>query len=87
MKFHAGVANRNNKVTQDKIAEEGAITTLVQLLLASKNESIRVEIAIALGCIILGNKKNQDMLLDEPAFGVHLLLDLLYSNDKVKVKF
>ncbi|PIK39875.1 hypothetical protein BSL78_23293 [Apostichopus japonicus] len=76
-----GVANRNNKVTQEKISEEGAINTLVQLLLASRNEYIRVEIAITLGCIILGNKKNQELLLDESAFSVHLLLDLLYSTD------
>lgn len=70
-------------MTQEKISEEGAINTLVQLLLASRNEYIRVEIAITLGCIILGNKKNQELLLDESSFSVHLLLDLLYSTDTV----
>ena len=78
-----GVANRNNPVTQNKIAEEGAIGTLVGLLRSSSNPLIKVEIAIALGAITLGNRGNQKMLEEEPMFDIQLLLQLLHERDMV----
>ncbi|XP_030846615.1 ankyrin and armadillo repeat-containing protein-like [Strongylocentrotus purpuratus] len=82
-----GVANRNNPVTQNKIAEEGAIGTLVGLLRSSSNHHIKVEIAIALGAIILGNRGNQKLLEEEPMFSIHLLLQLMNEkDDSVRLK-
>ncbi|XP_033103193.1 ankyrin and armadillo repeat-containing protein-like isoform X2 [Anneissia japonica] len=78
-----GVAHCNNKVTQAKIAEEHTIQTLVQLLRASHNDMIKVEIAITLGYIILGNKENEALLKEEPAFNIRLLLQLQMSKDQV----
>ena len=39
-----GIAHRNNKVTQRKIAEERAIPTLVQLLTAPPSHEVQVEV-------------------------------------------
>ncbi|XP_071497237.1 ankyrin and armadillo repeat-containing protein-like [Diadema antillarum] len=77
-----GVANRNNPVTQGKIAEEGAISTLVSLLRSSSNPLIKVEIAVTLGAIILGNRGNQKLLEEEPLFSIQLLLQLLHERDE-----
>lgn len=77
-----GVANRNNPVTQNKIAEEGAIGTLVGHLRSSSNPLIRVEIANTLGAIILGNRGNQKLLEEEPMFSIHLMLQLMHEKDE-----
>ncbi|XP_063964781.1 ankyrin and armadillo repeat-containing protein-like isoform X3 [Lytechinus pictus] len=77
-----GVANRNNPVTQNKIAEEGAIGTLVGILRSSSNPHIKVEIAVTLGAIILGNRSNQKLLEEEPMFSIHLLLQLMNEKDE-----
>jgi hypothetical protein len=41
------------------------------------------QVAISLGCIILSNTKNQDLLNDEPDFKFDVLLDLLKSKNTV----
>ena len=81
--FCLGVAYRNNKTTQTKIAEEGAIPLLVAQLNRPVSEEVQVEVAIALGCIILSNTRNQDMLNEEPDFKFDVLLDLLKSKNVV----
>ncbi|XP_070566344.1 ankyrin and armadillo repeat-containing protein-like isoform X3 [Ptychodera flava] len=78
-----GVAHRCNKVTQAKIAEENAISTLVQLLVTINNEMVKVEVAISLACIILCNKENQTTLTEEPAFNFGILLQLFKSKDEI----
>lgn len=77
-----GVAYRNNKVTQKKIAEEGGIPVLVNLLLFPPNDEIQVEVAISLGCVVLSNKENQEKLAEEPSFKFNTLLSLLKSKDQ-----
>ncbi|GFR60921.1 ankyrin and armadillo repeat-containing protein [Elysia marginata] len=77
-----GVAYRNNKVTQRKIAEEGGIPVLVNLLLYPPNDEIQVEVAISLGCVVLSNKENQEKLAEEPSFRFNTLLNLLKSKDQ-----
>ena len=42
-----------------------------------------MEVAIALGCIILSNTRNQDILNEEPEFKFDVLLDLLKSKNVV----
>ncbi|XP_071948397.1 ankyrin and armadillo repeat-containing protein-like [Antedon mediterranea] len=79
----SGVAHCNNKAMQAKIAEENTIQTLAQLLRASNNDMIKVEIAITLGYIMLGNKENEVLLKNEPAFNISLLLDLQKSDDQM----
>lgn len=77
------MAYTNNKVTQRKIAEEGAIYYLVQLLNDPPTEEVQVEVAIALGCIVLSNPSNQEKLQEEKDFKFDVLLDLLRSEDEV----
>ena len=83
--MYLGVAYRNNKTTQSKIAEEGAIPLLVQQLNRPVSEEVQVEVAIALGCIILSNTQNQDILNEEPEFKFDVLLDLLKSRNVVSI--
>lgn len=82
-----GVAYCNNKVTQRKIAEEGAIPTLVTYLNQPPSEEVQVEVAIALGCIVLSNTRNQELLQEEPGFNFDVLLDLLKSKSEVSSRF
>lgn len=81
-----GVAYRNNKITQWRIAEEGGIPILVQILLNPPSEDVQVEVAISLACIVLGNGENQERLLQVPGFNFDILLNLLKSQNKVRVK-
>ena len=41
------------------------------------------QVAISLGCIILSNTKNQDILNEQPDFKFVVLLDLLKSKNTV----
>ena len=79
----SGVAHKNNKVTQQKIAEEQAIPTLVQLLAKPPNENIQVQVAFTLGCVVLSNRDNQEKLREETEFKFKILLDLLHRPDEV----
>ncbi len=84
MFFQTGVAHRNNRVTQRKIAnEERAIPVLVHLFIAPPNVEIQVEVAYTLGCVILSNADNQEKIRDEPLFKFNTLLELLTSEDEV----
>ncbi|XP_023930596.1 ankyrin and armadillo repeat-containing protein-like [Lingula anatina] len=74
-----GVAHRNNKLVQKKIAEENGITILVKLLVKPPSPDIQVEVANTLGCIVLCNTENQELLKAETDFKFNLLLDLLVS--------
>ncbi|XP_070211365.1 ankyrin and armadillo repeat-containing protein-like isoform X4 [Littorina saxatilis] len=81
-----GVAYRNNKVTQRRIAEEGGIPILVQILLNPPSEEVQVEVAISLGCVVLSNRENQEKLQEEPNFKFDILLDLLRSrNEEIRL--
>ena len=77
------MAHVNNKVTQRKIAEEHAVQTLVQLMVTPPSEDIQVEVAYALGCVVLSNTDNQEKLKEEPGFKFDILLDLLRSSKQV----
>ena len=79
------MAYSNNKVTQRKIAEEGGIPVLVNLLIHPPNDDIQVEVAISLGCVVLSNKENQEKLEEEPGFKFTILLALLKSQNKVRL--
>ncbi|ESP02231.1 hypothetical protein LOTGIDRAFT_224972 [Lottia gigantea] len=77
-----GVAYRNNKVTQRKIAEEGGIPILVEKLAEHPSQEIQVEVAITLACVVLSNHSNQEKLQEEPDFNFDSLLGLLKSRDE-----
>ncbi|KAK7484931.1 hypothetical protein BaRGS_00023851, partial [Batillaria attramentaria] len=77
-----GVAYCNNKVTQRRIADEGGIPILVQILIHPPSEEVQVEVAISLACVVLSNRENQEKLQEEPTFKFELLLDLLKSRNK-----
>ena len=83
----AGVAYTNNKVSQKRIAEENAIPALVGILNDPMSEEVQVEVAISLGCIILGNSPNQEKLQDCDGFKFDVLLDLLKSHNEVCMKY
>jgi len=80
------VAYCNNKVSQRRIADENAIPILVGILNEAPSEEIQVEVAIALGCIILSNPRNQEKLQDVENFKFDVLLELLKSKSEVKYK-
>ena len=78
------MAYRNNKVTQRRIADEGGIPILVQILLNPPSEEVQVEVAISLACVVLSNRENQEKLQEEPNFKFDILLDLLRSRNEVR---
>ncbi|KAL8620460.1 hypothetical protein ACOMHN_048393 [Nucella lapillus] len=81
-----GVAYRNNKVTQRRIAEEGGIHILVQIFLNPSSEEVQVEVAISLASVVLSHRQNQEKLLEEPHFKFDVLLDLLRSkNEEIRL--
>ena len=63
--------------------EEHSIALLVQLLVAPPSEEIQVEVAYALGCVVLGNHDNQEKLQEESAFKYDVLFDLLQHSSEV----
>ncbi|XP_075686042.1 ankyrin and armadillo repeat-containing protein isoform X2 [Rhinoderma darwinii] len=77
-----GVALTNNPVTQAKIVEEHALTTLIHLLKTHSTFKIKVEVACTLACIVLGNSTLQCQLYKNDGFTFTDVLDLLYSSDK-----
>ncbi|KAH9489690.1 hypothetical protein Btru_037450 [Bulinus truncatus] len=77
-----GVAYKNNKVTQGKIADEGGIPVLVNLLSRPPNDEIQVEVAITLGYVVLSNHENQEKLAEEASFKFDTLLVMLKSKDE-----
>eukprot|EP00058_Branchiostoma_floridae_P008346 XP_002593834.1 hypothetical protein BRAFLDRAFT_75707 [Branchiostoma floridae] len=77
-----GVAHSSNKVTQGKIAEEQAISTLCKILGSTSNEILQVEIVLALSCISLNNKDIQEVLKEEETFSPSILLQLFHSSNK-----
>lgn len=81
--YHTGLAHHNNKVTQAKIVEEGAITYLVELLVLPPSEETQVEVAYTLGCLALGNQDNQAKMAREPTFRYDIILDLIDIPDQV----
>lgn len=83
-KLPTGVAYRNNRVTQRRIADEGGIPILVQILLNPPSEEVQVEVAISLACVVLSNRENQEKLQEEPNFKFDILLDLLRSRNEVR---
>ena len=79
-----GVAHRNNKVTQRAIAEENAFGVLVSLFLNPPNQNVQVEVAYTIGCLVLGNHENQE-LLKETDFSYLILVQLLNEADPVSI--
>ena len=57
----------------------------MQLLVHPPSEQIQVEVAFALGCVVLSNKDNQEKLREESGFKFRILLDLLFKPDEVHV--
>lgn len=51
------------------------------------SEEVQVEVAIALGCIVLSNTRNQELLQEEPGFNFDVLLDLLKSKSEASCFF
>ncbi|XP_076094844.1 ankyrin and armadillo repeat-containing protein-like isoform X1 [Mytilus galloprovincialis] len=85
-----GVATTNNKVTQKRIAEERTIPTLVNLLNDPLNDptgEVQVEVAMSLGCIVLSNPHNHELLRDIKDFSFDVLLDLLkYQDEEIRLR-
>ncbi|XP_077304819.1 ankyrin and armadillo repeat-containing protein [Lithobates pipiens] len=77
-----GVALINNPVTQEKIVEEQALTTLVQLLKTHSSLKIKVEAACTIACVVLKNSSLQSLLHEKEGFKYTDVLNLLHANDK-----
>ncbi|XP_069471743.1 ankyrin and armadillo repeat-containing protein isoform X2 [Ambystoma mexicanum] len=76
-----GVARQNNPVSQEQIADEQALPTLVHLLKTHPSLPIKVEVACTLACIILRNNRLQ-ISLQEEGFKYSDVLELLHTPDK-----
>ncbi|XP_069839631.1 ankyrin and armadillo repeat-containing protein isoform X2 [Dendropsophus ebraccatus] len=77
-----GIALINNPVTQAKIFEEHALTTLIHLLKTHSSLKIKVEVACTIACVILGNSGLRCHLHETDGFTITDVIDLLYSSDK-----
>ncbi|KAM5152418.1 ankyrin and armadillo repeat-containing protein [Mantella aurantiaca] len=77
-----GVALTNNPVTQEKIVEEQALTTLVQLLKTHRSLKIKVEAACTIACVVLKNSNLQNLLHEKEGFKYTDVVDLLHACDK-----
>ncbi|XP_069589954.1 ankyrin and armadillo repeat-containing protein [Ranitomeya imitator] len=76
-----GIALISNPVTQEKIVEEQALTTLIHLLKSHSSLKIKVEVACTLACIVLRNTTLQCQLYND-GFTFTDVIGLLYSSDK-----
>jgi hypothetical protein len=73
-----GVAYRNNKTTQNKIAEEGAIPLLVQQLNVPLSEEVQVEVCTH--CFYRSlRKSNTAMLSRQFLTSANMVLNLVIS--------
>ncbi|XP_042192389.1 ankyrin and armadillo repeat-containing protein [Callorhinchus milii] len=77
-----GVAYINNEFCQNKIAEEGGMTSLVDLLSFETTLEVKVEVVHALARIVLGNPKLQLSLHNNKDFSYRIPLSLLTTGDK-----
>nr|XP_033800002.1 ankyrin and armadillo repeat-containing protein [Geotrypetes seraphini] len=77
-----GVAHTNNPTTQEKIAEEGGLPTLMQLFRTHNSLEIKVETACTLACVVLMNRHLQTDLLNNEGFDYMDVLELLQSPEK-----
>jgi hypothetical protein len=85
MCLYTGVAFCANKVVQTRIAEENAIETLVNVLTTTSSDELKVEIAYALGCIVLCHSENLEQLQQFESFSFDLVRDLLDSPVEVDI--
>ncbi|KGL82784.1 Ankyrin and armadillo repeat-containing protein, partial [Tinamus guttatus] len=76
-----GVALTNNPVSQKSVLEEQALPTLVHLLKHHGSLQIKAEVAYSLACIVLKNRKLQEVLQEE-GFIYSDVLELLQVPDK-----
>ncbi|CAH1788258.1 unnamed protein product [Owenia fusiformis] len=82
-----GLAHGSNKHTQNKIAEEKAISTFVHLLNEPPSQEIQVEVACTLASVVLNNASNQSRLREETGFTYKKMLHLLTSkNEEIRLK-
>ncbi|NXD12533.1 ANKAR protein, partial [Nothocercus nigrocapillus] len=77
-----GVALTNNPVSQKSVLEEQALPTLVHLLKHHSSLQIKAEVAYSLACIVLKNRKLQEVLQEEEGFVYSDVLELLHVPDK-----
>ncbi|GAB1601052.1 hypothetical protein Ahia01_000383400 [Argonauta hians] len=81
-----GVAYTNNQFVQSKMAQEGTIPVLVQLLdQVCTAVEMTVEVVTTLACIVLHNTTNQQILQNETKFNWDYLLPLLQSPSQIVV--
>ena len=75
------IAHVNNELTQQELADKGAIELLIRLLQKPPNKQIQVETAHAIACLIL-NKPNDEALNER--LNIPLILDLIKIDDLVR---
>ncbi|NWX84136.1 ANKAR protein, partial [Nothoprocta pentlandii] len=76
-----GVALTNNPVSQKSVLEEQALPILVHLLKHHSSLQIKAEVAYSLACIVLKNRKLQEVLQEE-GFVYSDVLELLHVPNK-----
>ncbi|XP_033626712.1 ankyrin and armadillo repeat-containing protein-like [Asterias rubens] len=76
-----GIGYIPHKENQDTVLNSRGIRYLVALMVHSRNELIRVESALTLGCCSIGNPNVMDDISDNMDFNFVHILRLLYSKD------
>ncbi|XP_062434919.1 ankyrin and armadillo repeat-containing protein [Rhea pennata] len=77
-----GEAHTNNPVSQKSILEEQALPILVHMLKHHSSLQIKAEVAYSLACIVLRNRKLQEVLHEEEGFVYSDVLELLHVQNK-----
>ncbi|KAJ8403521.1 hypothetical protein AAFF_G00352930 [Aldrovandia affinis] len=78
-----GVAHTSNLNSQEAIADEKAIPTLVELLKYHKSLQVKVLVAQTLACVALGNQELQVAISNQRDFTYNHVLELLQAQDQV----
>ncbi|XP_046699065.1 ankyrin and armadillo repeat-containing protein isoform X1 [Silurus meridionalis] len=77
-----GVAQKNNKNSQNVIYEEKAIPTLLELLRNHKSLQVKVQVSQTLACILMGNQQLQTVFWEQEDFSYDIIQELLQAEDR-----
>ncbi|XP_038070212.1 ankyrin and armadillo repeat-containing protein-like isoform X2 [Patiria miniata] len=78
-----GIGYKPHRENQEMVLNSRGIRYLVALMVHSRNELIRVESALTLGCCSIGNSEVMNDIADNVDFNYVHMLRLLYSRDEL----
>jgi hypothetical protein len=76
------IAHVNNERLQNELVEKGAIDILLHILDNPPSKFIQIETAHALACLVLNNKRNDELSTN---IDIEMILNLIHTEDEVKI--